>query len=328
MKPFLFSVIIPVTKINNYLRHETIPALLAQNYPNFEIIIVTDQTSADIFPKTKIIPSWPLQGPASKRNLAAKHAQGEILAFLDDDSYPDKNWLLHAQQCFKDTQAAGVCGPTLTPPSDNLYQQASGWVWATWLGSGGAGTYRCTPSKARYVNDYPSVNLMIRKKDFVLAKGFNIQYWPGEDTKLCHDLTQLLHKKIYYHPSVVVYHHRRPVFHKHLAQIIRYASHRGYFARVYPKTSFTPGYWTPSLFLLFIIFGFALGIYNSIFHKFYLSTITFYGLLLAITGIYVFFKTQKPLLALLLMPSIIITHLAYGYYFLKGFFLANLQDKR
>ena len=193
------SIVIPVKAVNDFLRQETIPALLKQTYQNLEIIIVTDfvrnkvlpkagsykpsKESASRWPKTKIIPSWPKTGPADKRDLGVQKAKGEIIAFLDDDSYPEKTWLKNALEIFNQNQKiAGVCGPTLTPPYNSLRQKASGYVWSTWLGSGGAGTYRAEIASRREVDDYPSVNLLVRKKDFLSVGGFDSHFWPGEDS--------------------------------------------------------------------------------------------------------------------------------------------------
>jgi len=194
----LVSIIIPVKAINDYLRQETIPAILVQSYKNFEVIVVPDKKTKEEFPQTKIIPSWPKTGPADKRDLGVKNAKGEILAFLDDDSYPDKNWLKNAFQVFNikhqtspdvmsgrssfKRSIAAVCGPTLTPPHNNLRQKASGYVWSTWLGSGGAGTYRGVVYPRREVDDFPSVNFLVRKKDFLNVGGFDSHFWPGEDS--------------------------------------------------------------------------------------------------------------------------------------------------
>ncbi|PJE68975.1 glycosyl transferase, partial [Candidatus Shapirobacteria bacterium CG10_big_fil_rev_8_21_14_0_10_38_14] len=154
MKKPLVSIIIPIKEINDYLRKETIPALLKQTVLNFEIILLPDKPSKEKSGtrRTKIIPTWPKTGPADKRDLGAKIAKGEILAFLDDDSYPTKNWLKNALQIFqKNKNIAGVCGPALTPIKDNLRQKASGYVWSTWFGSGGAGNYRCAAKPQREV---------------------------------------------------------------------------------------------------------------------------------------------------------------------------------
>jgi glycosyltransferase involved in cell wall biosynthesis len=336
MKKILVSVVIPVKNINDFLRQETIPALLKQSYGNLEIIIVTDKSSKEKFPKTKIIPSWPKTGPADKRDLGVFNAKGEIIAFLDDDSYPDKNWLKRALEIFnlKDSQITGVCGPTLTPSHNSLRQKASGYVWSTWLGSGGAGTYRAEISPRREVDDYPSVNFLVRKKDFLSIDGFDSHFWPGEDTKLCHDLVYKLGKKIIYDPKVLVYHHRRSVFKPHLQQISRYAIHRGHFARILPKTSLRLGYLIPSFFVLWLFSGpilffllksFSLYLFSTFLYLLWLITIGFYVFLLLITSNKIYFKEKNIKLALLSMLAIFITHVVYGALFIKGFFSKNLK---
>lgn len=320
------SIVIPVKEINDYLRKETIPAILKQNYPHFEIIVLPDKETKEKFSRTKIIPTWPKTGPAYKRDIGAKKAKGEILAFLDDDSYPDKNWLKNAIKVFKeDKMIVGVCGPALTPPDNNVLQKASGCVWSTWLGSGGAGTYRCAIAPRREVDDYPTVNLLVRKKDFLASGGFNSHLWPGEDTKLCYELVYSLGKKIIYHPEVLVYHHRREVFYPHLGQIARYAVHRGYFARILPKTSFRFGYPVPTLFVLGLIISFFLSIFRSVFRFIGFSVIGIYFFALLITAIQVYFQEKNFKLALLVIPSIFLTHIIYGLFFIKGFFSEKLE---
>lgn len=333
MKKIFVSIVIPVIQLNDFLRKETLPAILKQSYQNFEIIIIPDKKSKEKFPKTKIIPSWPKTGPADKRDLGVKKAKGEIIAFLDDDSYPDKNWLKKALSLFQ-KQVVGVCGPNLTPPYNSLGQKASGYVWSTWLGSGGAGTYRCTVASRREVDDFPTVNLLVRKKDFLAVGGFDSHFWPGEDTKLCHDLVYELGKKIIYDPEVLVYHHRRNIFKPHLQQIGRYALHRGHFARILPKTSLRFGYLIPSFFVLWLFGGpiliFLLEFFQLYFlsiplYLLYLLTISLYLLLLLVTSFQVYLKERNSKLALLVIPSIFITHVVYGFLFIKGFFLKKLE---
>ena len=332
MKIPLVSVIIPVKEINDYLRQETIPALLKQTYQNFEIIILPDrpsrEKSASWRTKTKIIPGWPKTGPADKRDLGAIKARGKILAFLDDDSYPAEHWLNKAIQVFgQNKEIAGVCGPTLTPPDNNLRQKASGYVWSSWLGSGGAGTYRCAISHKREVDDYPSVNLLVRKSDFLAVGGFDSHFWPGEDTKLCLDLTKKLGKKIIYDPKVLVYHHRREVFGPHLRQISRYALHRGHFARILPETSFRIGYLVPTLFVLGLISGLFLIFVYPVFGFVYFTILGIYLVALLTTAFQVYLKEKNLKLALLIIPSILITHLVYGILFIKGFLTPKLLSK-
>lgn len=317
------AIIIPSRNINDYLK-EAVSRVLELDRENFEILVLPDEKTEEIFPKTKIIPTGKV-GPAEKRNLALDYTDAEILAFLDDDSYPDKDWLKNAINILTDEKIAAVCGPILTPPDDNLRQKVSGYVWSSWLGSGGAGTYRSRVFSKREIDDYPSVNFLVKRKDFEAVGGFNSRFWPGEDTKLCLDLTRKLGKKIIYDPKIIVWHHRRPVFNSHLAQIARYGLHRGYFARILPETSRRVGYFMPSLFVLGLIIGpFLIIFLNSTpLLFFYILAILTYLFLLLITAGNVYLREKNIGLALLLPPAILLTHLWYGFWFLRGFFSAT-----
>ncbi len=316
-KSIIFSIIIPVRKTNTYLK-ETLQKLQKQSFKQFEVLVVTDKIS-----KTS--------NPASKRNLGAQMAKGDYLAFLDDDSFPHPNWLKNAHKILnKYSKLSAVCGPCLTPSADNFFQKASGLVWSSYLGSGGAGTYRNKISSKRFVNDFPTVNLIVKKKDFNAINGFDTSHWPGEDTLLCLDLTHKLKKQILYHPSIIVYHHRRSVVIKHLHQITRYAIHRGHFARVYPKTSLLPGYLAPSFFTLYTIVLLAINILNinllipSILINLPLFT---YLSLLLLTFIQFILEKNSLLLSLTAVVTIPLTHLYYGLLFMYGFFLKKLDFK-
>lgn len=312
MKKILFSIIIPVRQSNPYLK-ETIKHLKQQNIKNFETLIITDKISGSA-------------NPSEKRNLGSKKAKGEYLVFFDDDSFPSKNYFRNAQKLvYKFPEFAAFCGPCLTPPKDNIYQQSSGLFWSSWLGSGGAGIYRNHKKSARFVDDYPSVNLIVKKTDFINAGMFDKKYWPGEDTILCLNLTKKLHKKIFYHPSITVYHHRRSVLIPHLQQITRYAIQRGFFAKKFPQTSLRIGYLLPSMFSLYIIF---LPV-NILIFKNNLLNIPLYLYLSILLTTFLFFclKTKNILLSLISSITIPITHIYYGILFLRGLFKKEVKFK-
>jgi glycosyltransferase involved in cell wall biosynthesis len=304
MKTPLFSIIIPVRSETDYLK-ETLLELKKQSFKSFEVLVITDKISGPV-------------SPAIKRNLGAKKAKGQYLAFLDDDSYPSKDWLKHARKLFSQDIAA-LCGPCLTPPADNIFQKASGLVWSSYLGSGGAGTYRNSIKSKRFVDDFPSVNLIVKKTDFDKVKGFDTHHWPGEDTILCSNLVYKLHQKILYHPKIIVFHHRRNVIIPHLQQITRYALHRGNFARIYPKTSFRLGYLLPSIFSLYLI---SLIFFHPLYYLFPLFLYIFLLLLTFTTYLLNYSSIYLSALATITIPA---THLYYGILFIIGFFSKKLD---
>lgn len=255
-----FSIIIPVKQLNDYI-DESMSFIRQMNYRNFEVLIIVDQPEKKShFAKATrdkkiagariIVSSDP--GPAFKRDLGAKKAKGEALAFLDDDAYPTKNWLKIAAKDFRDPAIAALGGPALTPKNEPFKAKLSAVLFESLIGGGNL-RFRYLPlGRKREINDWPSVNLLVRKDIFQKVGGFNCQYWPGEDTKLCLDILAT-GKKIIYDPDLRVFHHRRASLFAHFKQVGNYALHRGFFAKKYPKTSLKLFYFFPTLFVLYLI---------------------------------------------------------------------------
>lgn len=324
-RPLVSIIIIDYKKHNPY-RIEALSAINKQTYRNFEIILVSDYPISDKQPKLKKKSYGRYMGPAQKRDDGAKLASGSILAFLDDDAYPSKNWLKSIVKHFDKSDTAAVGGPGVTPPDVSWTEEASGWASASPVGAASY-TYRFLPRSRREVDDYPSMNLAVRKTDFDQVKGFDSHYWPGEDTKLCLDLTEKLGKKIIYEPKALVYHHRRPILLPHLKQNGNFGLHRGFFARVLPKTSFRLVYFLPSLMTLGLIFL----VITPYFSNPYITMLTqlggsLFGVYFAslfINAIWVLNNSGKITQALVSIPVIFVTHLWYGIRFMQGFFLTS-----
>ena len=112
-RPF-FTVIVPTLD-----RHQQLDALLrtlqAQSEQDFQVVIV-DQSAS----------SWPgrsahygfvvkyirsdIKGAARARNEGAYFANGEVLAFTDDDCLPDRDWLSRARMRFVGSAILGLEG--------------------------------------------------------------------------------------------------------------------------------------------------------------------------------------------------------------------------
>lgn len=253
-------------------------------------------------------------------------AKGEILAFLDDDAFPSENWLTKMVPHFESKNIAGVGGPGVTPPNVGWQEQASGWASASPAGAG-LYTYRFLGSHRQFVDDFPSMNLAVRKTDFNNVGGFDSHFWPGEDTKLCLDLTQKLNKKIIYDPEVLVYHHRRPIFKSHLIQNGNFGLHRGFFARILPKTSLKLIYFAPSAMALGLLYLLFLAPLRQ-FPLTYIEPlgwffVKLYFALLMANSLWIYIKAKNLFQAVLSIPVIFLTHFWYGLRFLQGFLFTD-----
>lgn len=308
------SIIMPLQQVDRYVR-ESVSHLLRQTYPDFELILLPNEPlSRNPFGKrVKVIPVGNIQ-PAEKRNIGAQKAKGSILAFIDDDAYPvDRHWLARAAEYFSSSESTGaVGGPNLTPPDDGTFQLVCGEVLASPLFSGPA-SKRYKRGKPGPYHDLPSCNLFVDTKAFHEAGGFYPRFWPGEDTKLCSDILTL-GKRILYDPDIAVYHHRRKGWEGYIRQTFRFGLHRGYFMKIFPKTSLRPIFFIPLLFVLGLFFGPWLGFIHPWFLYTYIGVLALYGILLMSTSL-----TSKRLSTIpLFLLMGFATHVAYGIGVLIG----------
>jgi len=320
-----YSFIIPVKEINEYIRG-SIPKLLLLSGNDFEILIYPDEVTEDVWQKTRQIATAAV-GPAQKRNMAIRDARGEILIFIDDDAYPREDFLEILGKNFQKEDIVAVGGPAITPKESNFWQRVSGATFLSSLSGGFPERYRPV-GKKKFVADWPSVNLSIRKKIFDELGGFAGDYWPGEDTKLGFDLLMKKNISILYDPDLVVFHHRREGLVKHVKQISAYGLHRGFFAKRYSKTSFNWRYFMPSLLVLFIVIGGIASYFSRTIFYFYIFgwAVYFVALLNAFYDIY---RHERNILVTLAASYyIFLTHIFYGLRFLQGLlFTEELKSK-
>jgi len=316
------SILIPVRQDNEYLR-ECIEKCLQLDYPHFEIIVLPDTSIELSYGDTlRVIPTGAV-GPAQKRDMAIQHLRGDIVAFLDDDTFPASDWLSKARDNFTaDEEVAAVCGPAVTPETDTVWQKASGLIYSSLLVSG-AHRRRYISATRCEVDDYPSCNFLVRTDVFKKIGGFDTRYWPGEDTVLCLKIIKDLKKKIVYDPQVIVYHHRRPLFLPHLKQIKSYALHRGYFVKRFPDTSLRIEYFIPTMFVSGIVAGGMAAIFVPLLKVPYAVVTGFYALLVLFSAL----RHKGLKLRYLAFLGILLTHMTYGIFFVKGLFINRLAEE-
>lgn len=319
-----YTIVIPVKEINDYVR-ETVPHIQRLHGDSWELIILPNEAAAAEWgdPRIRLIPSDRV-GPGAKRDIGGKEAKGEILVFLDDDSYPQSDLLDVADRYFADAGVVAIGGPGITPPHDSFWQRVSGAMFLSRL-SGGAPERYVPVGSVREVDDWPSVNLMVRKDDFLAVGGFDTPFWPGEDTKLCLSLIKNTGKRILYVPELIVWHHRREGLLRHLKQVGAYGLHRGFFVKKYPETSRRLSYFAPSGLLALALLSLLLPWLPQALGRMALIGWSVYGiaLMFAFRDIS---RHESLRVSAIAVWYTFLSHLYYGLRFIQGMFTRQLES--
>lgn len=343
MKKVHVSIIIPVRAINRYIIDENLPGCESQTFNEFEVILLPNDTSAKDtvllkkYPWLTIHPTHKVTRPAQKRDIGAKIARGEILAFIDDDAYPTSDWLKNVVRVYEENKIDALCGPGILPTNASFWERVFDVILLSRIGSGGY-DYRFTPGIKRYVDDYPSMNFLIKKNVFDALGGFDNNYWPGEDSKLCEDLVYKKKGKILYDPSVVIYHHRREDLKGFLKQHGSYGYHRGAFFAHGDKNSRRIQYLVPTFFVIYLFFALIYFLSSTLYllpstfnppsSTLYILPFVIYKLLLLYHLINTVLKTKSLKIALFSTIVIFLMHVTYGTKFIHGFFIGLIKKEQ
>jgi glycosyltransferase involved in cell wall biosynthesis len=110
--------------IRSYNRLDELRALvhllLEQRYTRFEVLVVDSTRDATVDavrtalatddPRVRVVHTPP-RGCAAAANEAARHARGDVLAFVDDDDLPEgRDWLATHARNYRDPDCLGVNG--------------------------------------------------------------------------------------------------------------------------------------------------------------------------------------------------------------------------
>lgn len=248
-----------------------------------------------------------------KRDLGINASKGSYCAFIDDDAYPDRNWLRNALKVFSTNSKIGaVGGPNLTPPEDPYWAKIGGYILESYVTSGGQ-QFRYMPLKQYEVAELQGVNMIISRSLLKEIGGFRSRLYSGDDSKICSEIRSHGHR-IITDPNVMVFHHRRQFPWQHLKQISSMGRHRGFFVKAYPDT-LAPLYFLPLVLTLGLILGIITIIFVPVLRvPFLILFIFFYGL-----G-YLSSLRAGYLNASIVSIGIILTHMTYGISFLSGMF--------
>ena len=207
------------------------------DYPDYEVIVVDDGSSDATGVIARQYDCRLIQtenrGLANARNTGLAAATGEIIAYLDDDAYPDPDWLKYLAATFLRTGYAGVGGPNIAPPGDGPIAECVA------RAPGGPVHVLVTDREAEHI---PGCNMAFRKSCLEAIGGFDPQFrTAGDDVDVCWRL-QERGWTLGFHPAAMVWHHRRNSLRTYWRQQIGYGRAEALLERKWPEKYNGPGH--------------------------------------------------------------------------------------
>jgi len=207
------------------------------DYPDYEVIVVddgsTDATGVIARQYDCRLIQTGNRGLADARNTGLAAATGEIIAYLDDDAYPDPDWLKYLAATFLRTGYAGVGGPNIAPPGDGPIAECVA------RAPGGPVHVLVTDREAEHI---PGCNMAFRKSCLEAIGGFDPQFrTAGDDVDVCWRL-QERGWTLGFHPAAMVWHHRRNSLRTYWRQQIGYGRAEALLERKWPEKYNGPGH--------------------------------------------------------------------------------------
>lgn len=209
---------------------DTLEAIQKLDYPDFEAIVVddgsTDGTAAIAGEYNVRLISTENRGLSSARNTGMEMATGEIVAYLDDDAYPDPHWLKYLANTFMTTNYVGLGGPNLSPSGDGAMAACV---------DNSPGNPMCiliSDSEAEHV---AGCNMAFRKDFLKAIDGFDTWFRvAGDDVDVCWRL-QECGWKLGYNPAALVWHHRRNSLSAYWKQQVGYGKSEALLEKKWPQ---------------------------------------------------------------------------------------------
>jgi len=211
--PIVSVIILNWNKLD-YLKQCIENAVKNTDYPDYEIII-WDNASTEAGTKEylsslshKVIISPVNLGFAKGNNEAVKHATGEYLLLLNNDTIPKRDWLTPMVRLMLDNKGCGIVGSKLLYP-DGTIQHIG--VYMDFKGRRKHYFKKYPPDipEASAVRECEAVTaacLLIKKSIYEKVAGFDERYIQGvEDMDLCFKVRELGYR-IFYCPESVLIH--------------------------------------------------------------------------------------------------------------------------
>jgi GT2 family glycosyltransferase len=208
---------------------ECLDRVEALDYPEVELVVVldgcTDECAEIAAAHGATVKETRHRGLGHARNVGIETARGEIVAFLDDDAFPDPDWLRHVADRIRGGGFACVGGPNI-PPGDDGFVAA-----CVATAPGGPIHVLVSDREAEHV---PGCNMAFRKEVLEEVGGFDERFRvAGDDVDICWRLQKAGHR-IGFSAGAVVMHRRRDSVRRYLRQQYGYGKAEALLERKWP----------------------------------------------------------------------------------------------
>jgi len=204
-----FSVIIPTYNRPHEL-DRCLKSFTKLDYPAWELIVVNDgggQSFATL--DDRLLAKLPIKlieqsnrGPAAARNAGAVIAQGQYLAFTDDDCEVTSTWLTDFANHLNETKLSAIGGQVQNPYPNNIAAE----TWQQYM------MFLCNYFKDANGNHLllPSNNIIYSKKVFDAIGGFDTSFpiAAAEDLDLGFRLVAAGHQQQLVSGAMILHHHQ------------------------------------------------------------------------------------------------------------------------
>jgi glycosyltransferase involved in cell wall biosynthesis len=192
-----------------------VQSLQYQSVPPREVILVVDHNPSLLararaqFSNVVFLESRETDGLAGARNTGIENAQGEIIAFLDDDAVAAPNWLELLSAGYEDPRVIGVGGklePLWPNGRPGWFPEEFDWVVGC--------TYRGLPEERAAIRNLIGANMSFRREVFNEVRFYSgightaNNPFGGSDPDFCIRVSQRFPEKVLlYEPQALVGHH-------------------------------------------------------------------------------------------------------------------------
>ena len=207
------NIIVPSIRLSSELIY-CLEKLNEQNYNNFFVTIILDFKNKVKLPKLNYKLNLLIskkKNMSFKRNLGVKKFKSDLIAFLDSDAYPNKNWLKVANKHLSKRKNEIVGGPSLPFTNQSYTEMLCYYAKRSFFVTGYL-NFRKYRAKSRYCDWLESCNMLMSRKLYLKHKGMNEKKYLGEDKELIARMKkQDSSIKVFFDPNLFIFHRERDI---------------------------------------------------------------------------------------------------------------------